>query len=163
MVGSPWQTSACLARDLAFLHEFRPEMVGIGPFIPHEATVFAGFPSGSVDRTLVMLALVRLILPDAMLPATTALGTAVGDGRERGMLAGANVVMPNLSPADARRKYSLYNKKITEGAEAAEHLDLLARRLAGIGYHIEFGRGDFSPSAAGAAAGTEKATGASHV
>ena len=142
MVGSPWQDSLCLAEDLAFLAELRPEMVGIGPFIPQAQTPHAGFPAGSVERTLVMIALTRLVLPDAMLPATTALATAAADGRERGILAGANVVMPNLSPREARRRYTLYDNKLAEGPECADQLEALKRRLCAIGYEIAAGRGD---------------------
>lgn len=143
MVGSPWQNTACLAKDLAFLHQFRPEMVGIGPFIPHAQTPFALFPSGNVDRTLTMVALTRLLLPSAMLPSTTALGTAANDGREQGILAGANVVMPNLSPRKARVRYTLYNKKLSEGAECADNIRELRQRLQTIGYDTIVARGDF--------------------
>ncbi len=143
MVGSPWQNSGHLARDLAFLAELRPEMVGIGPFIPHDQTPFAAFPPGSVERTLAMIAMTRLILPSAMLPSTTALATAAENGRERGILAGANVVMPNLSPKEARRRYSLYNKKLSEGPECAGYLAELKDRLLAIGYEVVIDRGDY--------------------
>lgn len=145
MVGSPWQTTDCLVKDLRFLHEFQPEMVGIGPFIPHAQTPFARFPSGSVERTLVLVAMVRLLLPAAMLPATTALGTAAGDGRERGILAGANVLMPNLSPREARARYRLYDNKLSEGAECADNVRELGARIRAIGYDIVVDRGDFRP------------------
>lgn len=143
MVGLPWQTPAHLAADLAFLRELRPEMVGIGPFVPHHETPLADFPAGSVDATLVMLALTRLLLPRALLPATTALGTVAGDGRERGVLAGANVLMPNLSPPADRKKYTLYDNKISDGDEAAENVAALARRMEAIGYEVVVDRGDF--------------------
>lgn len=143
MVGSPWQTTDCLVEDLLFLRDFQPEMVGIGPFIPHAQTPFAGFPSGSVERTLVMVAMTRLMLPFAMLPATTALGTAAGDGRERGILAGANVLMPNLSPREARARYRLYNNKLSEGAECADNIRELRKRIQATGYEIVVDRGDF--------------------
>ena len=143
MVGSPWQTTDCLVEDLLFLREFQPEMVGIGPFIPHAQTPFARFPSGSVERTLVMVAMTRLLLPFAMLPATTALGTAAGDGRERGILAGANVLMPNLSPREARARYRLYNNKLSEGAECADNIRELGERIRSIGYEVVVDRGDF--------------------
>ena len=143
MVGSPWQTTDCLVKDLCFLREFQPEMVGIGPFIPHAQTPFAAFPAGSVERTLVMVALVRLLLPSAMLPSTTALGTAAGNGRERGILAGANVLMPNLSPREARARYRLYNNKLSEGAECADNVRELRERIRAIGYDIVVDRGDF--------------------
>ena len=143
LVGSPWQTTDCLVKDLCFLRDFQPEMVGIGPFIPHAQTPFAAFPAGSVERTLVMVALVRLLLPCAMLPSTTALGTAAGNGRERGILAGANVLMPNLSPREARARYRLYNNKLSEGAECADNVRELRERIRAIGYDIVVDRGDF--------------------
>ena len=143
MVGSPWQSTACLAEDLMFLYRFQPEMVGIGPFIPHAETPFAAFPSGSVERTLTMVAMTRLLLPSAMLPSTTALGTAVEDGREQGILAGANVLMPNLSPRTARLRYRLYNNKRSEGTECADHIMSLRQRIQAIGYDIVVDRGDF--------------------
>lgn len=143
MVGLPWQTPAHLAADLAFLAELKPEMVGIGPFVPHHDTPLADFPAGSVDMTLVMLALTRLLLPRALLPATTALGTVADDGRERGVLAGANVLMPNLSPWADRKKYMLYDNKISDGDEAAENVAALVRRMAAIGYEVVVDRGDF--------------------
>ncbi len=143
MVGSPWQTTDCLVKDLCFLRDFQPEMVGIGPFIPHAQTPFAAFPAGSVERTLVMVALVRLLLPCAMLPSTTALGTAAGNGRERGILAGANVLMPNLSPREARARYRLYNNKLSEGAECADNVRELRERIRAVGYDIVVDRGDF--------------------
>ena len=145
MIGSPWQTTASIVKDLQFLYELKPEMVGMGPFIPHVQTPFADFPAGSVERTLVMLSIVRLLLPAAMLPATTALGTAAGDGRERGILAGANVLMPNLSPKEARDRYRLYNNKLSEGAECADNVNALKERIRAIGYEIVVDRGDFQP------------------
>ncbi|MBR3880826.1 MAG: [Mailhella sp.] len=145
MVGSPFQTTASIVKDLGFLYELQPEMVGIGPFIPHAQTPFAAFPAGDVERTLVLLAMTRLLLPAAMLPSTTALGTAAGDGRERGILAGANVLMPNLSPKEARDRYRLYNNKLSEGAECADNVEALKARIRGIGYEIVVDRGDFQP------------------
>ena len=145
MIGSPWQNTASLVRDLQFLYELKPEMVGMGPFIPHAQTPFASFPAGSVERTLVMISIVRLLLPAAMLPSTTALGTAAGDGRERGILAGANVLMPNLSPKEARDRYRLYNNKLSEGAECADNVEALKKRISAIGYEIVTDRGDFQP------------------
>ena len=145
MIGSPWQTTASTVKDLRFLYELQPEMVGMGPFIPHAQTPFADFPAGSVERTLVMIAIVRLLLPAAMLPSTTALGTAAGDGRERGILAGANVLMPNLSPKEARDRYRLYNNKLSEGAECADNVNALRERIRAIGYEIVVDRGDFQP------------------
>lgn len=145
MVGLPWQTVEHLAADLVFLREFQPHMVGIGPFVPHHDTPLAHFPAGSVDLTLVMLALTRLILPRCLLPATTALGTVADDGRERGVLAGANVLMPNLSPPANRKKYMLYDNKVSDGDEAAENVASLARRMEAIGYQVVVDRGDFQP------------------
>ena len=142
MTGSPFQTSAHLARDLRFIEQFHPEMCGIGPFIPHHDTPFAGFPAGSVAFTCYLLSIVRLIVPDVLLPATTALGTLQPDGQEMGILAGANVVMPNLSPADVRSKYMLYDNKRSIGIESAQHLELLAERMNRIGYRIVTDRGD---------------------
>ncbi len=142
MVGSPGQTPETLAEDLRFLSEFRPAMGGIGPFIPHADTPFADEPAGSVEQTLFLLSLVRILLPGVLLPATTALGSLAADGRERGILAGANIVMPNLSPRDVREKYMLYNNKLSSAAEAAENLADLERRLQGIGRRIVVSRGD---------------------
>ena len=142
MVGSPGQTAGCLAEDLLYLRQVEPHMVGIGPFIPQQDTPFAGHPAGSVELTLVLLALIRLLLPDVLLPATTALGTACADGRERGLMAGANVVMPNISPRYARENYRLYDNKLNSGSEAAEGYQELRRRIEGIGYHIAESRGD---------------------
>jgi biotin synthase len=132
-----------LLEDLRFLRDFNPQMVGIGPFLPHRDTPFGDRPAGSVELTLILLAIIRLILPNVLLPATTALGTAVEDGRERGILAGANVVMPNLSPADVRMKYMLYNNKRSYGSEAAECLDDLKRRMEKIGCHVVVSKGDY--------------------
>lgn len=146
MVGSPWQTTEHLANDLAFMYELQPEMAGIGPFLPHHDTPFAGFPPGDVNRSLVMLALTRIMLPRCLLPSTTALGSAADDGRERGILAGANVLMPNLSPKGNRKKYMLYDGKVSDGEEAAENKEALARRIAAIGYEVVVGRGDYVPA-----------------
>lgn len=141
MVGSPFQTVHHLAKDLVFLSELRPHMVGIGPFLPHHRTPFADQPAGSVDLTLFLLSLVRLMLPTALLPATTALGTARSGGREAGIQAGANVVMLNLSPADLRPKYLLYDNKPVSG-DAAELTESVRRSLSRIGYDIVVDRGD---------------------
>lgn len=142
MVGSPYQTAAALAADLKFVETFRPAMVGIGPFIPHHATPFAREPAGLVDLTCYLLSLLRLIDPALLLPATTALGTLDANGRECGICAGANVVMPNLSPTDVRQKYELYDKKAHAGSEAAEGLAELRRRMEAIGYRVVIDRGD---------------------
>ncbi len=143
MVGSPGQTAENLAQDMLFLKELNPQMVGIGPFIPHKDTPFGNQPAGTVELTLFMLGLLRLMLPNALLPATTALGTLDPEGREKGILAGANVVMPNLSPAAVRKKYLLYNNKLCTGDEAAESIQRLKERFASIGYQIVTDRGDF--------------------
>lgn len=142
MVGSPYQTAAHLAKDLKFIEEFQPAMCGIGPFIPHHATPFAEYPAGSMELTLYLLSLLRLISPTLLLPATTALGTIHPEGRELGILAGANVVMPNLSPASTRKKYELYNNKLCTGTESAECKNELERRMNAIGYQIVTARGD---------------------
>lgn len=143
MVGSPFQTAECLAEDMIFLHELQPHMVGIGPFIPHHDTPFADEKQGTLELTLFMLGLLRLMLPNVLLPATTALGTIDPNGREMGILAGANVVMPNLSPKGVRKKYLLYDNKICTGDEAAECRQCLERRMNIIGYRIAVSRGDF--------------------
>lgn len=142
MVGSPYQTEENLAEDLKFVETFAPQMCGIGPFIPHADTPFGHFPAGSVSMTCYLLSLIRLMHPRILLPATTALGTLAQDGRERGILSGANVVMPNLSPADARAKYQLYNGKLSTGAESAEQVETLRQRMAAIGYTVVTARGD---------------------
>ncbi len=143
MVGSPYQTNEHLAEDLLFLEKFQPHMVGIGPFISHKDTPFKNEPNGSVKKTIFMVALTRLLLPKVLLPATTALGTLDEMGREKAVLAGANVVMPNLSPKDVREKYMLYDNKISTGDEAAESLEHLKQRMEKIGYEIVSARGDF--------------------
>ncbi len=143
MVESPYQTAQTLAKDLKFIEEFQPEMCGIGPFVPHKDTEFAHQPAGTLEKTLYLLSLIRLIHPHILLPATTALGTIHPKGRELGILAGANVVMPNLSPADARSKYTLYDNKINTGAESAEKVKLLSQQMASIGYEVVIDRGDY--------------------
>lgn len=142
MIGSPGQTRKTLAKDLAFLKELEPQMVGMGPFIPHHDTKFAHSPSGSVDLTLFLLSIVRILLPKVLLPATTALGTADPKGREKGLAVGANVVMPNLSPLKNRKNYDLYDNKICTGDEAAECRICLAKRVASVGYQLVDHRGD---------------------
>ena len=142
MVGSPFQTPEHLAEDLLFIEKLQPHMVGIGPFIPHHDTPFGAEPAGTLELTLFMLGLLRLLLPRVLLPATTALGTISPDGREQGVLAGANVVMPNLSPTSVRAKYLLYDNKIAVDAEAAEGRDLLEQQMAAIGYRVVTARGD---------------------
>ena len=143
MVGSPGQTPEMLLADLRYLQKLQPQMVGIGPFIPHKDTPFAGCAPGTAQQTLRLLAIIRLLLPHVLLPATTALGTIQGNGRQQGMRYGANVVMPNLSPAAVRSKYSLYNNKLSAGAEAAESVALLKNDMASVGYCVVTDRGDY--------------------
>lgn len=142
MVGSPTQTLENLAEDLIFLKDLKPHMVGIGPFIPHRDTKFADESAGSVELTVFLLSIIRIILPEVLLPATTALATASEDGREKGLKAGANVVMPNLSPLDNRKKYDLYDNKVSTGGEAAESLEILAGLIEKAGYRMVKERGD---------------------
>lgn len=142
MVGSPFQTSDNLADDLLFIADLNPHMVGIGPFITHKDTPFRNQNSGKLEQTLFMLSLMRIMLPRVLLPSTTALGTIHPQGRELGILAGANVVMPNLSPPDIRKDYSLYDNKISTGAESAQNLIQLQQKFDSIGYNISFSRGD---------------------
>lgn len=142
MVGSPGQKMEHLAEDLIFLKELQPQMVGIGPFIPHHETRFANETAGSVGLTLFLLSVIRILLPKVLLPATTALGTMDPLGREKGLAAGANVVMPNLSPVQNRKQYDLYDNKICTGEEAAECRDCLEQRVASIGYRLVAERGD---------------------
>lgn len=143
MVGSPNQTIETLYEDLQFIRELQPQMVGIGPFIPHKDTPFAEQKAGTLEQTLRLLSILRLIHPHVLLPATTALGTIHPQGREMGILSGANVVMPNLSPAQIRKKYMLYNDKISTGEESAEGLNDMKRRMESIGYQVVVARGDY--------------------
>ena len=143
MVGSPGQTPQTLAADMLFMQELRPQMVGVGPFLPHQDTPFREEQAGDVELTLFILALCRLMLPQVLLPATTALGTAQTDGRARGILAGCNVIMPNLSPESVRKKYMLYDNKAGTNLSAREGIALLRRQMEEIGYEIVVGRGDY--------------------
>ena len=143
MVGSPYQTMQTLYEDLCFIKELEPQMVGIGPFIPQQDTPFAKENAGTLEMTLKLLAIIRLIHPHVLLPATTALGTIHEKGRELGILAGANVVMPNLSPSDVRNKYKLYDNKICTGDEVAEGDANLRKRMEAIGYELVTDRGDY--------------------
>ncbi len=143
MVGSPFQTTDCLADDLLFLHELNPHMIGIGPFISHKDTPFKDQKSGTLEQTLFMIGILRLMFPTALLPSTTALGTIHPLGREKGILAGANVVMPNLSPKEVRSKYLLYDNKICTGDEAAECRYCMEKRMKSIGYEVVVDRGDY--------------------
>lgn len=142
MVGSPFQTAENLADDMLFLEKLNPQMVGIGPFIPHHDTPFKDQAAVTLELTLYMLGLIRLMLPKVLLPATTSLGTIDEKGRELGILAGANVVMPNLSPENVRKDYLLYNNKICTGSEAAECRMDLENRMHAIGYQVVCHRGD---------------------
>lgn len=142
MLQAPGQTTAHLVKDLRFLQQLQPEMIGIGPFIPHQDTPFRDEPAGTAELTIIMIAILRLMFPKALIPATTALGTIDPKGREKGILAGANVVMPNLSPADVRAKYLLYDGKISTGDEAAEAKRNLVDRIAAIEYEVKVTRGD---------------------
>lgn len=145
MVGSPCQTADELAKDLKFIEQFGPDMCGIGPFIPQSDTPFAREKAGTLEPTCYLLSLIRLIKPNILLPATTALGTIHPRGREMGILAGANVVMPNLSPQEVRKKYALYDNKISDGSESAQCRAELAARMAAIGYEVVTDRGDIKP------------------
>lgn len=142
MVGSPGQTVDHLVEDLRYIASLQPQMVGIGPFIAQHDTPLAHHPNGTIDMTTRLYSLVRLLLPEALIPSTTALATLAPDGRLQGILAGANVVMPNLSPADRREQYALYDGKAHTGSESSEGIAQLERKLASIGYHIDWSRGD---------------------
>lgn len=142
MVGSPGQTIQTLISDIRFLQELEPDMIGIGPYLRHKDTPFRECDNGSLEMTLRLIGLLRHIFPKALIPSTTALGTIHPQGREMGMLAGANVVMPNLSPLEVREKYELYDDKICTGDEAAECRNCLERRMAVTGFEIVVGRGD---------------------
>ena len=143
MVGSPGQTVETLKQDLKFIEEFRPEMVGIGPFIPAAGTPFENQPAGSVEVTIRLLAIIRILHSHVLLPATSALGTMHPTGRERAVNAGANVVMPNLSPQDTRALYAIYNNKLSTGSEAAESAADIRARMKAIGYEVPADRGDY--------------------
>lgn len=142
MIGSPYQTAHMIIEDFRFLQELQPDMIGCGPFIPHADTIFHGEPQGDLNYCLRILSVLRLLFPYVLLPATTALGTIHPQGRELGLKAGANVVMPNLSPTDVRKLYDLYDNKICTGEEAAECRGCLSRRVESAGYHLVTARGD---------------------
>lgn len=142
MIDSPYQNNENLSEDLIFIKELNPEMVGIGPFIPHHDTIFKDEPTGSLEKSIIILALTRLLLPSALIPATTALGTINPTGREAGLNAGCNVVMPNLSPTNVRSKYALYDNKICTGDEAAECRKCIEKRINMAGYILDTSRGD---------------------
>ncbi len=143
MVGAPYQTAEHLVADLRFMQELQPHMIGIGPFIPHHSTPFAAEKSGTLGLTLRLLGIIRLMFPKVLLPATTALGTIAPNGRELGLMTGCNVVMPNLSPENVRKKYDLYDNKLSSGEEAAECLEKLKKSIADIGYQAVSERGDY--------------------
>ena len=144
MIGSPYQTIECLVDDMMFMQKFKPEMIGLGPFLPHSDTPFKDEPKGSYEMTLYMISLCRLMIPNVLLPATTALGTIKPDGREQGVLAGANVIMPNLSPVKVRDKYMLYDNKICTGDTSQECRGCIEARMESIGYKVKISRGDIS-------------------
>lgn len=142
MVGSPYQTTSTLAKDLKFVEEFKPAMCGIGPFIPHHETPFKDMEKGNADFTCYLLSIIRLIVPNVLLPATTALASLDNDGRKKGVLAGANVIMPNLSPIEFRKKYEIYDNKAYQEEESAECIEMLKEQIKTIGYEIVVDRGD---------------------
>jgi biotin synthase len=142
MAGSPFQTHESLLADLRFLEELQPQMVGIGPFLPQKDTPFGTEPPGSLSLSLKMIALTRIILPKALIPATTAMGSIAPNGRELALNAGANVVMPNLSPASAKKLYTIYDNKVTGGEEAAENLSLLKNKIIAAGFQPDMSRAD---------------------
>ena len=146
MVGSPYQTTENLISDLRFLQELEPDMIGIGPFVPHADTPFRDFEQGTLKKCLNLIAILRLMFPYALIPATTALGTIHPQGRELGLKAGANVAMPNLSPTSVRKLYSLYDNKICTGEEAAECRSCLARRIESVGYRLSVDIGNVKRS-----------------
>ena len=142
MVGSPFQTTENLIENLRFMQELMPDMIGIGPYISHSQTPFSSFTGGTLELTLRMIAILRLMFPYSLIPATTALGTVDATGREKGLKAGANVVMPNLSPVNVRKQYELYDNKICTGEESAQCRGCLERRVNSVGYRIVNSRGD---------------------
>ncbi len=143
MIGVKGQSIEDIAQDLRLIYEMDCQMVGIGPFIPHKATPVGGEPAGDLNLTLAAVAIARLLLPHALIPSTTALATLSPTGRLEGILSGANVVMPNLSPSEVRKKYAIYENKASWGKEAAEGLEALDKELNTIGYHIDWSRGDY--------------------
>ena len=146
MIGTPHQKPEHIAKDMIFMHDLRPEMIGLGPFIPHKDTPFRDEPRGSVDTTLLVIALCRIMFPDALIPSTTALGTVEAEGRQKGVLAGCNVVMPNLSPMEVRKKYMLYDGKVGTDMSAEAGITALRAQMEEIGYEVVVGRGDFKAS-----------------
>ncbi|MBO5463940.1 MAG: [FeFe] hydrogenase H-cluster radical SAM maturase HydE [Alistipes sp.] len=143
MIGVPMQSIESIAEDLLYIERTKPQMVGIGPFIPHHDTPFKDYPAGDLRLTLMAIAITRLLLPKALIPATTALATLSKEGVKKGILSGANVVMPNLSPAGIRAKYAIYDNKASREGQSAEGIEILSEELKSIGYHIDFSKGDF--------------------
>lgn len=143
MVGSPYQTTDHIIEDLHYMHSIQPEMIGIGPFIPNSATPFAKHPHGSIELTTRLISILRLMFPNANIPSTTALASLSPDGRNKGLAAGANVVMPNITPMDYRKDYSIYDNKAAYGSEAAEGLALLSAEVAEIGLELTTEKGDY--------------------
>lgn len=144
IVGLPGQSVDSLIKDLSLMERIQPHMIGIGPFIPHRRTPLCNNRPGDIRLTLIMIAISRLMFPDALIPATTALATVSSTGRKEGILSGANVVMPNLSPVSTRHKYAIYDNKVSSAAEAAENINLLEQELNRIGYRINYSRGDYN-------------------
>ncbi|UOW68894.1 [FeFe] hydrogenase H-cluster radical SAM maturase HydE [Paraclostridium bifermentans] len=142
MVGIPNQTNSDLVNDLRFVKEFEPAMCGIGPFIPHKDTPLKDYEHGSLETTVICLSIVRLLLPNVLLPATTALSSIDKNGREEGLKAGGNVIMPNLSPMSVREKYSLYDNKAYILDEDAEYRVMIEKKINEAGFEIEVSRGD---------------------
>lgn len=147
MVGSPWQSLDNIVEDIEFIEQFKPEMIGLGPFVPQHDTPFGKYANGSAGLTCKLYSVFRLMLPNALIPSTTSLNTIDTNGRVKGIIAGANVVMPNLSPVSVRGNYTLYDGKAITNAEAVEGVAQLETQLATIGYHIDWGRGDYNQCA----------------
>jgi biotin synthase len=142
MVGTPFQTPECLLEDIRFMEELQPQMAGIGPFLPQKDTPFSGYQGGSLILCLKMLAITRILLPAALIPATTAMETAAPNGRELALNAGANVVMPNLSPSEVKKLYAIYDNKVSGGDQAEENLSRLKKKIISAGFLPDMGRGD---------------------
>lgn len=141
LVGLPDSNVYDMVENLLFIKELEPAMCGIGPFIPQKDTSLSKEKQGTVEETIIYLALIRLLVPDILLPSTTALGTIDPLGREKGLKAGANVVMPNLSPVSVREKYALYDGKICTGDEAAECRNCIERKIVNAGFRVEITAG----------------------
>ena len=151
MVGAPGQTTEHLLEDIRFMQKLQPDMIGIGPYIPQADTPFGRssakcaqglHKTQKLELTLRLLAILRILFPYALIPSTTALGTIDPQGRVLGLKAGANVVMPNLTPAAARERYAIYDNKLFTGAESSEGMDLLEQQVSEAGYRIVTDIGD---------------------